>query len=242
MYTALAVAQGQELFDKATKAYNEGEYQQAIEQYEKILENGQHSAAVYYNLANSYYKLNEIAPSIYYYEKALLLDPDDPEIENNLAYARNMTLDVFDEIPASAMNRIFGNFTAALTFDQWAVLAVVFMMLFVAGYIAFYFLRYSGHKRLAFILSMLALLFSIASLIFGLLQYSRYEDDRPAIIFAEEVEVQSEPNQRSSTTFRLHEGTKVQVLEELNDWKKIETPDGQIGWTEGGDLKEVKDF
>ena len=45
--------------------------------------------------------------------------------------------------------------------------------------------------------------------------------DKPAIVFAQESRVNTEPNLRSEEAFRLHEGTKVQVLDTLNTWKKI---------------------
>ena len=94
-----ASAQQNALFDSATKAYNAGEYQSAVDIYLEILESGKHSPELYYNLGNAYYKLNQIAPSIYYYEKALLLKPNDVEIKNNLGYAQNMTLDAIDTMP-----------------------------------------------------------------------------------------------------------------------------------------------
>ncbi|MDX1313866.1 MAG: tetratricopeptide repeat protein, partial [Eudoraea sp.] len=89
----LVYSQSEARFDSATVAYNKGDYEKAIAYYKEILGEGKHSAALYYNLGNSFYKLNQIAPSIYYYEKALLLAPNDPEIKNNLVYAQNMTLD-----------------------------------------------------------------------------------------------------------------------------------------------------
>ncbi|WP_337251769.1 tetratricopeptide repeat protein [Maribacter halichondriae] len=98
--------QNEALFSEASKAYNGGNYENAIQNYLEILENGQHSAEVYFNLGNSYYKLNQIAPSIYYYEKALLLRPNDSEIKNNLAYAQNMTLDAIDEMPETGLSKI----------------------------------------------------------------------------------------------------------------------------------------
>ena len=63
----LCTAQNNKLFEQATEAYNAGEYEQAVTYYNDILSNGKHSAAVYYNLGNSYYKLNNIAESIYFY-------------------------------------------------------------------------------------------------------------------------------------------------------------------------------
>ena len=51
-----------------------------------------------------------------------------------------------------------------------------------------------------------------------------------AIIFSEEVEVRNEPNTRSSEAFILHEDTKVEVLEDYQEWSKIELANGNQGW------------
>lgn len=237
-----AVSQNEELFEKATASYNEGEYDKAITNYLEILESGEHSASLYYNLGNCYYKLNQIAPSIYYYEKALLLDPGDREIKNNLAYAQQMTIDAIEPLPESGLNRIYNSFIGLMTFDQWAYTAVVFVILFVLAYLAYFYLRFSSHKRIAFVSSMIAIFACLVAVIFAFVQYEQYNNEQPAIIFAEECTVKSEPNIRSSEVFLLHEGTKVQVIEALEDYKKIELADGKIGWVRQDDIKMLKDF
>ena len=86
-------------FEKANSLYNEGVYAAAIQAYENILNKGLHSAEVYYNLANCYYKQNNVGHSIYYYEKALVLAPKDKSILNNLAFAQKMTVDKIEPVP-----------------------------------------------------------------------------------------------------------------------------------------------
>lgn len=235
-------SQNEALFEKATVAYNEGEYSVAIDNYLEILKAGEHSASLYYNLGNCYYKLNQIAPSIYYYEKALLLDPGDKEIKNNLAYAQQMTIDAIEPLPESGLTRIYNSVIGLMTFDQWAYTAVVLVILFVLAYLAYYYLRYSSHKRIAFISSMFAIISATVAVVFAFVQYDHYNAEQPAIVFAEECAVKSEPNIRSSEVFILHEGTKVQVLEGLEDYKKIELADGKIGWVLQDDIKMLKDF
>ena len=237
-----AFAQNETLFESATESYNDGLYEKAIEDYLQILDNGQHSAALYYNLGNCYYKLNQIAPSIYYYEKALLLDPGDKEIKNNLLYAQQMTIDDIKPLPESGISRIYNSAIGWLTFDQWAYAAVIFSLFFVIAYILYYFLRYSSHKRLAFIASMMSLILSIVSVIFAFVQHNHYNAEKPAIVFAQESIVKSEPNERSPEVFLLHEGTKVMVLEDLEDYKRIEIADGKSGWVLQEDIKMLKDF
>ena len=237
-----ANAQNEALFNRATTYYNEGEYEKASENYFKIIENGEHSAAVYYNIGNCYYKLNQIAPSIYYYEKALLLRPNDREIKNNLAYAQNMTLDAFEPLPETSLSKLYQNITLLLSFDQWSYAAVFFVFLFVLAYIFFYYLRYSTHKRIAFITSITSLFIAVFCIVLALVQFQDFEADMPAIVFSEELIVKSEPNNRSSQAFLLHEGTKVYVLDQLDDWKKIELKDGKTGWVPSSEIKLLKDF
>lgn len=235
-------AQNRALFDSATASYNTGNYEKAAQKYEEILKNGSHSASLYYNLGNSYYKLNKIAPSIFYYEKALLLDPGDSEIKNNLEFARNMTLDDIKPLPRTGISRIMDGLTGIMSFDQWAYTAVAMMILFVACYILYYYLRYASHKRLAFIISFAFLILSIISVSFSYLQYNSYTSEQPAIVFATETSVKSEPNARSQEAFVLHEGTKVRVLDQLDEWRKIELDDGSTGWLQEGKIKMLKDF
>lgn len=242
LFVSIANSQNETLFNGGTEAYNKGNYNKAIENYLEILENGQHSAELYYNLGNSYYKLNQIAPSIYYYEKALLLKPNDAEVLNNLGYARNMTLDAIETMPETGLSKIYKDIVGVLSFDQWAYAAVVFMILFVILYILFYYLQYATQKRVAFISGMLFLLMAVIAAMLSFISYGDFKADQPAIVFSDEVIIKSEPNNRSEEVFRLHEGTKLNVIEEFNDWKKIQIVDGQIGWLTSENIKLLKDF
>jgi SH3-like domain-containing protein len=69
---------------------------------------------------------------------------------------------------------------------------------------------------------------------------NHYEREKPAIVFAEMVLVKSEPQKASNTVFTLHEGTKVFVLETLDNWKKIQLTDGTEGWIDKSAVREVK--
>ena len=238
----LGNAQNEALFNRATETYNNGDYQKAIDFYSEILDNGEHSAELYFNLGNAYYKLNQIAPSIYNYERALLLSPNDKEIKNNLIYARNMTLDTIEVMPETGLSKIYNAITGIMTFDQWSYTAVLFMFLFVLLYIAFYYFKYATKKRIAFIGSIVSLFISVMAVVFAFVQYNDFTADQPAIVFDSEVQIMAEPNKRSEPIFILHEGTKVNVLDELNEWKKIKIVDGKSGWVTSESIKLLKDF
>lgn len=238
----LGLAQEEALFNRATDLYNDGKFEEALNHYQRILDNNKHSAELYFNMGNANYKLENIGPSIYFYEKALLLKPNDAEILNNLGYAQNMRLDAIEEIPKTALQKIYSKVVGFLNFEQWGYLAIGLMILFVLTYVLYYLLFTSFNKRLFFIFSVIFLFLSISSLSFAYLAYNDYQKNNPAIIFEREVVVAAEPNNQSERVFTLHEGTKINIEEELEDWSKIKIADGQIGWIPSNSFRLLKDF
>lgn len=238
---SVGFSQSKQLFEKANDLYNKGDFDQAITTYEAIIDVGEHSAALYFNLANAHYKLNHIAPSIYYYEKALQLAPSDKEIHNNIAFARQMTIDAIDQVPEIGLAKLSKQITNWLSFDNWAKLSIVFMLLFVAFYLIYHFNYNTIKKRLAFIVAMVSIMLSGAAVALAYNNYNHAKKDKPAIVFAKESQVKSEPNLRSPESFKLHEGTKVQVLESVDNWNKIKLADGKTGWILKDDIKPLKD-
>lgn len=231
------LAQNSEFFEKGNTAYNEGEYDDAINYYERILEDGQTSAEVYFNLGNAYYKLNNIAPSVYFYEKALQINPNDQDIRNNLEFARNMVLDDIEEVERTGLSRLWRDIVSILGYNEWAWLAISFSVLFSVFFLIYYFSRRSVFKRVFFSLSMVVLAFAILAVVFAFQQRHYYTSDQYAIIFSEEAEVRSEPTLRSEEIFSLHEGTKVEVLETYQDWIKFELSNGIQGWMDKNHLR-----
>ena len=233
-------SQTTESFKQANELYNSGYYKEAIGQYDSILASGQHSAELYFNLANCYYKLNEVGPSIFYYEKALQLAPDDLDILNNLGYAQKMTIDAIQEVPESGVSKLLNKTLNSLSVDGWAIRCVGLVFLFVVLFLGYYLSYSEAKKRLFFVSSNVALIALFVSL--GLLfkKDSLDSDTHPAIIFVKETEIKTEPNLRSETSFTLHEGTKVLVIEDYNnDWLKIKLLNGETGWMSRSELKSL---
>ena len=238
----LGLSQNNKHFDAANTLYNEGKYTDAIDKYESILKSGEHSAELYFNLANAHYKLNNIAPSVYYYEKALLLNPNDPDIENNLAYAQNMTIDAIDEAPQVGFARIINNVVKTFDADVWSKIAIASVLVFVLLFLMYHFSYATSRKRIAFVISILSLFFACFSVVMAFQKESLDSKDNPAIVFAQESRVKAEANKTSEEVFRLHEGTKVQVLESYKDWRKIQLSDNSTGWIPSADIKIIKTF
>lgn len=227
-------------FEQGNQLYQKGQYAAAAQAYQNVLNGHQESAEVYFNLANCYYKLNQVAPAIYNYEKALTLRPGDVEILNNLHFAQKMTIDEIKEVPKVGFAKLLRDFTGLLTHDGWAWTAVGFSVLFLVFFIGYYFSQYALYKRIFFVGMFLLIFFILLSLLAAVFEKSHDQNERPAIVFAESVEVKSEPRSAGSDVVVLHEGTKVMVLETLDDWKKVELLDGSEGWLQSSAIKEVK--
>lgn len=239
LISAVIFGQTNSLFDRATGHYADGNFEEAVRDYEKILENGKASAEVYYNLANAYYKLEQVAPSIYYYNKALQLNPGNKDIQNNLLLAKEHTIDVIQSKPKTKWTRFVERIMDVFSFDSWAVIAVIFSVLFMIFGLLYYFNPRTGRKRFFFSLGGMSLIACTLSVIFAFNRYDFAQNNQFAIVFAEQTGVYSEPNLNSSEAFVLHEGTKIKVLDKFNGYSKILLEDGKEGWIADDNIKEL---
>nr|WP_294934200.1 tetratricopeptide repeat protein [uncultured Flavobacterium sp.] len=242
-YLFLLVSQAffaQSAFDKGNELYKKEKYEEAAVLYEGIIKSGQHSAEVYFNLGNTYYKLHRVAPAVYNYEKALLLNPNDPEIKTNLKFAQKMAIDEIKIVPKVGFSKMIDDALDIFHYDTWAGIATGFSALFLLFFIGYYFGSTSFLKRMFFVAMLLSLLIILISVFSAITERNNYNNERPAIVFAEVVSVKSEPKTSASEAFTLHEGTKVFILETQDKWRKIALTDETEGWIEKDAIIELK--
>lgn len=236
--TTLCFAQPENNFDKGNIAYRNGDYNGAVKIYESVLEDGKHSAELYFNLGNAYYKLEKLGPSVYYYEKGLQLDPKNKDIQNNLQYAKQATIDEIVPLPQNSISEFFNRLVQAFSTNTWAILAVVASVLMTSLFLMYYFTQKPTLKRVWFIGSMFFLL-GVFITIFMSYMEMKIGETNFAIVWEEEVEVRDGPTSNSSHIYYLHEGTKVTITYEEDNWARIELADGNEGWVQIQDIKKL---
>ena len=219
--------------------YQQGNYEEAIGQYNLVLNNKEHAAELYFNLGNSYYKLHQIAPSIYNYEKALLLKPKDSVIANNLEFARKLLVDDIKIYPKVGFEKIIKNITSLASFDTWALISVGLAFVFFILFLGYYFSAKAIVKRSFFTLMLVILIGNIFSLSAAFFEKNYFESNAIAIVFAEKTVLRKEGNPNSKLMMELHEGTKVYILESQTNWKKVRLTDETVGWIKKEAVKEV---
>ncbi|WBX73505.1 SH3 domain-containing protein [Tenacibaculum pacificus] len=231
-----------ELFVNANNLYKEGKYVDAIKLYKQLETTENVSSELYYNLANTYYKLHKVAPSIYNYEKAIQLNPLNEDAKNNLIIAKRLTLDRIEELPLTFLQRINKNLLQKFTYNTWAIFVILLSFLASVLFILYYFSYTPNKKRLFFITSTISFLLLIITLSITYSQYNQSKNKIEAIVFSEEVNVTNAPTKDANELFTLHEGTKVKVIDTVDNWNKIKLSDGKTGWIINNNIKLLNNF
>ena len=219
---------------KAEKAYEVKNYKEAILAYETILKEGLTSYKLYYNLGNAYFKNNELGKAIYNYELANKLQPNNKDVKTNLKIANEKTVDKIESKENFFIVAIKSGLVNALSTNDWAWFSIFSLI----GALAFAFLFFTASqialKRIGFFLSGISFVVFILSMVMG---YAAIEDKQVtnfAIILNRESKIHEEPT--TSSKFKLHEGTKVSVLESNPDWTNIKLENGNEGWVKTTDV------
>jgi tetratricopeptide (TPR) repeat protein len=226
----------EQLFAQGNEAYIAERYDESITYFQTILAEGVHSAELYLNLGNAYLKNKNTAASILYYERGLLIDPGNERILNNLTFAENQRLDKIDPLPLPLGQRVVNSLFAFIPLKAWGAISIVLGVLGLSLYIVYRLKKRKVWWRasIAFYLISLAL--------YGLTLKAKtlMENNTSAIVFEPRVLVLTEPKQEAPVIFELHEGTKVQVLGNFQEFTEVRLANGQTGWMKDRELRKIK--
>ena len=225
--------------DSANSAYKKGDFINAAKGYEKILSEGFESADLYYNLGNTYFRLKEIPKAILNFERARLLNPEDEDINYNLNLVNSFIVDKVTPLPEfivlTWVKSIINNFTV----NQWSIFSLGLFVTSLLLFLLFLFSGISFRRKLFFWAGTLLLFTSIISTVFALNSRSEIVNNHTAIITKAVTTAKSSPDDESTNLFIIHEGTKVIINEELDDWSEIKLLDGSIGWIKTNDFEKI---
>jgi tetratricopeptide (TPR) repeat protein len=227
------------LFKQANKAYAAKKYEAAAERYQKVLDAGRTTSAIYYNLGNAHYRLNNFAAAILNYERAHRLAPNDKDINVNLILANSKITDKMDQVPELFLKRWWNSFLLLMTVQSWSVCGVLALLLGFVGLISYLFSKQLQVKRLSFYIGLCLIVIGICFISFANAQESYLLSHKEAIVFNGTVHVKSATAANQKTLMIIHEGTKVKVLDAKNDWLKVELPNGNEGWVEGAAVQQI---
>lgn len=221
-------------WDDGNRFYKQKQYDSAAFYFEKIAAMKPADAVVYYNLGNSYYRLNEISLAILNYERALKLEPTQ-EAKDNLELAKNRIQGRIPETGDIFFMRWWKAITSPAMTTVWALLSLV---LFIA-IIAIAILKVLGILRfpparlqvgLATIW-VLTLMFAFAS--------TRQKLEERAVVMQDAIQLMNGNRPGAKSLGAVPEGTTVEINSESGSQVEIILPDGRSGWVDKGSLIKI---
>ena len=219
------------LWNSAVAAYSDTKWDDAIKDWTAINSLGLESPELYCNIANAYFKAGDIAHSMLFYERALKLDPSYADARFNLELAGALVQDKIESVPEFFLTSALRQFSYSLRSDVWAILALVLFALALAALLLFLLSGSRVVRKSGFFSALVVLLLCVMCVCFSASQRSSYRDASEAIVTIPVVSVKSSPAAGDSKDlFVLHEGTKVQILDQVGKWCNIEIADGRQGW------------
>lgn len=236
---ALFAGNQETLLSTANKSYTEGKFEDAIKSYESLINQGYSSDIVYFNLGNAYYKQKNIPAAILNYERAVLLNPQDEDINFNLELAHTFTVDRIEPLPEFFMVTFFRNFRQMMSTNGWAYTGILFLAITLALASLFWFTFNPRLKRISFSVGIVTVIALLLSFTFSVQQKNSITKHNYGILFPSVVAVKSSPGDSGKDLFVLHAGTKVKILDSVGEWYEVRIADGNKGWVQKETLEKI---
>jgi tetratricopeptide (TPR) repeat protein len=216
-------------FKEANQSFaDERDFQYALDQYLEILDQRGPSVPLLQNIANSYFKLDQLGQARLYCERALLISPGNPDLTNNLRVVLE-ALSIEAETNQSLLDRIEKQFTQTEWFISFAVFINIPLLYILAILIRTRANRIDRPKFGLFPATAI-LMWMIAGLcLFMSIQSSRHLN--MGIVVQPDTSILQSPFENAEVIGSVSEGFKLKSLDEHNGFYLVKIPDGNTkGW------------
>lgn len=229
---ALAEPEPMRLLVDANTAYQIGDYAKAAQGYRALVEGGHGSPDLLFNLGTAELRAGRRGHAILAYERALRVDPNDADVQYNLAEATKGNIDkvvgIRDEEPL--VERIGARVPAD-------AMAAAFLVAWVLG-LGLLFLRHFVKVGRGVLLGA-GFLSLVAAVACGALLATAWwhrSEAAWAVVVTPAAAVREGPAADFKSAFEIHEGLKVRVVKKDRGFFRVRLPNGSEGWVSGQDV------
>lgn len=221
----------------ANQAYEQKNYEQAATIYQELVNGGHASPAVFYNLGNAYFRLNENPKAIYYYAKTIHLVPNNTLARENLLVAQSKIQNPITELKPVFFVSWWYGITSFLGVNFLAVLAILFFV----GILIVLFLHFSGKRNISYLGRWVAAISAIW-VVFLLLYLSALQQKNTlhAVVMAADQPFYESAEQNASQ-INVPAGTLLVVEVKNKNQLQVRLPNGAKGWMNHENLKIVEE-
>ncbi len=236
---AISKSQAEELMAQGNKYYQDKQYDNAVDTYQKIISAGFEGTSLYYNLGDAYYREGKLGLAILYFEKAHRLSPGNSDVIYNLKIANARTIDKIDALPKFFLFQWWESLLAVFSVTGWAYTAYAFYFLLLLSIGLYFFAKRPGIQRSAIYSGFVTVLLLIATVSLLAVKLNRDINVKSAIVIQPTATVKLSPDPTSNDAFIIHEGLKVRELNSIGDWVDIRLQDGKEGWIQRSDIATI---
>jgi tetratricopeptide (TPR) repeat protein len=217
-----AQTEAESVFKKANAEYAAKNYRAAIQDYESLVKGGHWSASVFYDLGDAYFRVDDTGRAILNYERALALQPEQPEAEANLRFVREQSR-ALELTPNWAEAHL-----AFLTADQYAWIAAI---AFWAAAFVFAGLLFAKRRAVVWIFVLVLLLALGGGSVFAISEFENGSGGRDlAIVTKGEVQARLATAENAGTVLVLPPGSEIKILSTRGAWSYAALPNELRGW------------
>ena len=243
--------------EEADSAYMNGNYEKALSIYEEVASEQGVSAALLYNMGNSYFETDNYGKAMLCYQRARRLDPSSSLINSNLRYLEEKVKDInrgelggkrlrLDEDEPTFFQSIHNKIAKDVSSNLWAVWGGISFILMVVCCLAYMFMESVIIRKIGFFGALSFLSICIILMICAFTSAYAYSQSDEGIITAYKVALQNDPGETSGHEQGvLSRGTKVRIIAEEADaegnvtWYKIRLNSDFVGWVNASDLEII---
>ncbi|HEX3905554.1 MAG TPA: SH3 domain-containing protein [Polyangia bacterium] len=222
-----------EAWRRGNEAYLHGDYAAAAAAYEELEHQGAVSADLFFNLGDAYFRKGALGPAIWAFEKAAALAPGDEDARYNLAEARKVAArQAHDRLEGEDRDPLWIRAVAALGPSTETWLFVAAYLGFFLGFFGLVVVRWRARDDLRPALGAGVAVLGAAALLAGALLFGRTRLEKLpfGVVLPDAVAVKDGADDSYRTSFEIHAGLRVRLIEHDQDWLRVRLGNGLEGW------------
>ncbi len=221
-------------YESANNDFSEGEFIQAAEKYETIVQEGHFSKNLFFNLGTAFYRTDSFGKGALWFRRAQLLDPSTPEIHQNMEFLRGK-LGLL-EFTSSKPERFLLSISPALlrwlsALGFWIGAFMIVTILFVRRMDRFRALVISG--------LVCGIVLAGTSIWAGIYRDQNLAPENFATITSPDTKAVTAPTPDAKSVIDLPPGSEIKILQKANHWTYAEIPGNLRGWIRSENLEPV---
>lgn len=235
--------------ERGDSAYSKSAYTEALGYYTEALNKEGSSSNLYYNIGNTYFRLNDLGHAVINYERALMVDPSNEDARTNLEFVKTKIQDK-PEDDSTFLSNVHQNIIAMHSPDAWAWIAFALFVIVIGAIAVYLFTTNINVRKAGFFGGLVVLVVFLYVLSVAKSAADAVDDHEQAVVIVPSTNLRSEPQTAQSKTDKvvpIHEGTKLIIVDSLATpddpatmmWYDVKINNSTRAWVSSADVERL---